>query len=812
MTSIAQVPQMTVSVSGQVMVQGTTIPVPQYMVKLTAYATDSTGGYLNIDTYTDENGYYSINATLEGSEGIATLETMVCNNQIETLTFNIVGDTINYFSHDFYVCDITYECQALYSYYPTNDPLTYQFENQSTGENLSYYWDFGDNTYSYDENPIKTFGSVALYIVSLTIVNPDSSCYNSFVNWVYTGDTMSACKAYFESYQNPGAGNLTVGFQDFSTGNITDWHWHFGDGTIDSTQNPIHVYPVPGTYEVCLTVTSEDNTCFDTYCTFVEVDGNGCHAFFETSQDPSAGDLTVNFQDLSSGAANFWFWDFGDGTTDTVQNPVHTYAIPSIYQVCLTLTSPDSTCFDVYCKNVDVTGNVDCLAHFSYYSSDTSNGNVGVQFMDFSQGNVTNWNWDFGDGTTSTEQNPFHVYPPLGSYQVCLTISGPDCQSTWCDFIKINDSIPPCSNYFTYMNAGNSVEFTGWLNSGEAATYDWNFGDGFSATGNPILHEYPGPGIYYVTLITTTEDQCVSVFTQDIVVGDSIAYNQVYGQVLEGNWPLTEGFVMIFSAEVNPNSYSYFSIAPVDTSGVYVFPMVPYGNYNILAIPADGSNYLPTYYESTQFWQEATIVTAGQTPNPVNISLISADQYSFLGICSISGTISTGSLKSGYLGEIVVYLTDQDHNIISFTKLGSSGTFSFENLAYGTYYIKPELPGVYSEFLRVDLTSSSFATVNMTLNGNSILGDEEIHSDEDLSIYPNPAHESVRVIFKNENNGTALLTLSDLSGRIITQKTLNISGGTAKIDIQLNTLEPGIYLIKLQLLDGTGITRKLIRN
>lgn len=362
------------------------------------------------------------------------------------------------------------------------------------------------------------------------------------------------------------------------------------------------------------------------------------------------------------------------------------------------------------------------------------------------------------------------------------------------------------------MNAGNSVEFTGWLDSGVPATFDWNFGDGTSGTGSPIVHDYPGPGIYYVTLITTTQDQCVAVSTQDIIVGDSIAYNQVYGQVLEGNWPLTEGFVMIFSADENPNSFSFFSIAPVDTSGIYVFPMVPYGNYNILAIPADGSNYLPTYFESTQFWQEATIVTAGQTANPVNISLVNADEYSFLGICSISGTINTGSLKSGYLGEIIVYLTDHDHHIITFTKLSSSGSFAFENLAYGTYYIKAELPGVYSDFLRVDLTSSSSATVNMTLNGNSILGDEELISNDDVTIYPNPAHESVRVSFRSENNGTALVGLYDLTGRILNQQLLNINVGTAKLDIQLNTLEPGTYLIKLQLPDGTGITRKLLRN
>lgn len=136
--------------------------------------------------------------------------------------------------------------------------------------------------------------------------------------------------------------------------------------------------------------------------------------------------LAVNFTDMSASATS-WLWDFGDGNTSTMQNPVHTYATDGSYTVCLTVTDACGT--DSTCMTVTVSS---CTSGAAY--SFVDNGFT-VDFTDVSVTNgTTTWAWDFGDGNTSTLQNPSHTYAANGTYTVCLTITdscGTDstCQS-----------------------------------------------------------------------------------------------------------------------------------------------------------------------------------------------------------------------------------------------------------------------------------------------------------------------------------------------------------------------------------------------
>lgn len=636
---------------------------------------------------------------------------------------------------NFYECNDSANCIAQYSWMPQT-AMTVQFINQSQGDNLAYHWDFGDNTYSYEENPVKAYAVPALYLVTLTISTPDSSCYTSFVDYVNIGDSIAPCMAYFE-----------------------------------------------------------------------------------TSTDPGPGGLSINFLDLSSGNINAWLWDFGDGTTASGQYQIHTYEFPGHYTVCLTISSGDSSCYAIYCDSIIVMDETECQSQFTYHPADTLLMPNSVQFVNFSTGIITDYLWEFGDGNTSSKISPLHTYGSSGSYQVCLTISGPDCQSKWCETVYVYDSVAPCSNYFIYSNAGNNVAFTGYA-SPESSVYNWDFGDGTTGTGNQVTHQYQSAGVYIVSLLTTSDEGCTYTSTQDVIVGDSVSYFQVYGQVFEDTWPLTQGFVFIFSHNTNPSGYTWFNMTTIDTSGVYVFPMVPFGDYNVLAVPADGSNYLPTYYENTQFWQDASTVTAGETPNPVNIQLVEANPISTQGNCIITGHISTTSAKAGnnttftesLLDEVIIYLTDSDYKIIAFTKLNTSGNFTFGNLPYGIYYVRPELSGISSSYLYVDLNQTT-ATVNlnMTLEGNNILGNEEPLELSALAIYPNPATETARINISSGINGEADITVNDLGGRQLLQQTIKISYGTAETEIPVSSLKPGIYLIRVRLQDGSTITAKLVR-
>lgn len=207
------------------------------------------------------------------------------------------------------------------------------------------------------------------------------------------------------------ANGLTVTFTDTST-NATSWHWDFGDGNQSNQQNPTHTYLVNDTFNVCLTV---GNPCgFDTLCDSIVVNCLPPQPGF-LAQDSF---LTVNFTDTTSGAVA-WFWEFGDGATDTVQNPTHTYTSDANYNVCLTVRNvcgdSASTCFGVEaCAEMTAAFGINQAAGAGFT----------FDFTDQSSGAPNNWSWNFGDGPgISLQQNPSYTYGAPGPYTVTLIVT-----------------------------------------------------------------------------------------------------------------------------------------------------------------------------------------------------------------------------------------------------------------------------------------------------------------------------------------------------------------------------------------------------
>jgi PKD repeat protein len=146
-------------------------------------------------------------------------------------------------------------------------------------------------------------------------------------------------------------------------------------------------------------------------------------ASFTGTPTSGAAPLAVSFTDTSSGSPTTWSWDFGDGTTSTLQNPTHTYATTGTYTVTLGVANATGT---------DTTTQPDYVVVTSPPSPPTADFSgtptsgptpLTVSFTDTSSGGPTTWSWAFGDGGTSTAQNPTHTYASLGSYTVSLTVS-----------------------------------------------------------------------------------------------------------------------------------------------------------------------------------------------------------------------------------------------------------------------------------------------------------------------------------------------------------------------------------------------------
>lgn len=238
---------------------------------------------------------------------------------------------------------------------------------------------------------------------------------------------------------------ITFSDQSTSNGTITLWAWDFGDGTTSVEQNPIHTYTNPGTYTVCLNI-KDDHGCTSHVCHQLVIHhppAGVCHAAFLFNQ-PDLNQPSLNFTDKSTsdGTIGFWNWDFGDGTTSSEQNPTHTYDNPGTYTVCLTITDDDGVCSSHICQHVVVHHPPAGVCHAIFISQQIDPNQLTISFTDqsTSDGTIGSWVWDFGDGSTSTEQNPSHTYPNPGTYTVCLFITDIDggCTSHVCHHVTVH--------------------------------------------------------------------------------------------------------------------------------------------------------------------------------------------------------------------------------------------------------------------------------------------------------------------------------------------------------------------------------------
>ncbi|HHZ64720.1 MAG TPA: PKD domain-containing protein, partial [Flavobacteriales bacterium] len=157
------------------------------------------------------------------------------------------------------------------------------------------------------------------------------------------------------------------------------------------------------------------NNSFECANFTIELVGTGgCYTSFDYVVDSTN---TVYYTAMSSPGVDTWTWDFGDATSSTIANPVHSYSYPTDYYVCLTVTDPGG-CNTTWCEWVSVGNDSDlCNADYTVWV-DTSKT---AYFNEMSTGVVNSYSWDFGDGNTSTNANPVHLYSANGSYWACLT-------------------------------------------------------------------------------------------------------------------------------------------------------------------------------------------------------------------------------------------------------------------------------------------------------------------------------------------------------------------------------------------------------
>jgi len=383
---------------------------------------------------------------------------------------------------------------ANFTYSPSSptDLDVIQFTDTSTdhdGVVVNWTWDFDDGNISHLQNPTHQYADDGTYLVNLTVTDNDYE-YDSLnrlitvTNVPPVADANGPYTGYiYQLIQFDGSGSYDL------DGTIVSYDWNFGDGHTSTGVKPTHGYASDGIFIVTLTVEDDDG----------DTDTNYSATVIYTHQYPPVADADGPYEGIVGEPIQFygsatggskpysWYWNFGDGYSSSLQNPIYTYGETGVYTVVLTVTDDndnsddDTTTATIYPENVLL---ADAGGPYSGFVNES------VQFYGNAVGGEPpySWYWDFENGNTSALQNPTHIYDKVGEYDVILTVTD-DFGQTDNDMASVTiKSHPPNKpskpSGPTSGKAGEEYTYSTSTtdHDGDQVYYKWYWGDKINET------------------------------------------------------------------------------------------------------------------------------------------------------------------------------------------------------------------------------------------------------------------------------------------------------------------------------------------
>jgi gliding motility-associated-like protein len=437
------------------------------------------------------------------------------------------------------------------------------FTNTSTilgNANLNYQWNFGNGNTSNQTNPTQLYANPGQYLVTLIATGP-GSCSDTVTQTVNVPPTPIA------NFSIPDSCGLTGQISSTSIisppGFITSYQWNLGNGQTSNQPNTNYNYNGPGVYNVTLIVSSNQG-CSDTITQPVTIWSIPTAQFTHT---PTCYGIPFNFVDQSSITNSQiigWDWSLGNGQTSNQQNPSHFYNTNGQYPVQLIVTGQGG-CTDTITDVITVYPKPTA----AFVLPDSCG--MSAAFTDLSLFNIASWNWNFGDGNTSNQTNPTHIYQTNGTYQVQLIVQNTDgCLDTLVQEYR-NYHIPiagiiianNCLTYPTVVLDNSTVQ------NSQISTWNWSVNN-INQTSQNFNNTFASPGIYQVNLVVTSVDGCIdstsgqfevyplpfiSFISPDECAGDSVTFTNLSNGATTYQWYLNGN---LFSTSTNPkNAYPW---------------------------------------------------------------------------------------------------------------------------------------------------------------------------------------------------------------------------------------------------------------
>ncbi len=356
----------------------------------------------------------------------------------------------------------------------------------------------------------KGSANTGTHVGSLWAANGTRLASATFVNEVATGwqqvnfatpVAISANTLYVASYHAP-KGGYSIDTEYFASAGADKAPLHFPAGSA-SGGNGVYRYGTSG-----FPNQSWNSSNYWVDVVFSDASAvSAPKAAFTMTRTQGVAPLTVGFTDTSTGQIDSWSWNFADGVTSTQASPSHTFNQPGNYSVTLKVSGPGGPATATAVVSVAEPTPAP-VADFAA-SVTTGLAPLSVSFSDRSTGNVTGWNWDFGDGGASTAEQAVYTYRTPGIYSVSLTVSGVGGSDTVTKNQLISVSGPaPVADFEAAIRQGLaplSVAFQN-LSTGRIATVRWDFGDGTGSDAQSPVHVYSKTGRYDVAVTVTGPD------------------------------------------------------------------------------------------------------------------------------------------------------------------------------------------------------------------------------------------------------------------------------------------------------------------